>query len=758
MTIVLYTGNTGSNTVSSITEAGTVNNSFASLSSQVGNGMAAVCDSSGNLFILTSTGVSKITPSGTVSSFATGLTSPQKLVIDSSDNLYVVCATATATVAKITPSGTVTNPWATTVANGYFGIAIDSSGNVYTGSSTGVISKITPAGSVTATWATVSSFAESMCFDSSGNMYVVNTGGNTVSKITPAAVVTLTYATVGSSPTNIVCDSSNNLYVACATSPARIDKISSAGSVTTSWASFTGTTGSPQNMIIDLATGNIYVDLFSGPGKIMKVTSAGVVTNPFATVGNQPSPMAMTLAPLAILSGTSYSGSPSGSPTGTFTFTNSAPCVAIFTFDSVGVGGYCPITSVTDSAGNTWHRRSQTEYTSAYNGWFGVNTFVHEVWWANITAINSSAVTVTLNVANTATFLGTGYQVHMFGVTGSPSPTAPWEPSGYHAAEYGNNSGVATTPSAAWSAASANAMILSSLTEITTSSSSPSTIPPTGFTTISSDVVGSTNKFETGVSYLNSTGTGTASYSGTCVSWVVVNDALVGVGTGSSADVTPTTNVTGTITTSLTKAAISAAGWTTVKGTVATNLTKASQLATGAEVAVDGTITTRLTKLSQSLSGQEKFVVNTMDTALSKLSQSAGGWTTIRGTITTSLSKVNMQATDVEVFTGTITTALPAHSVLLEARTFEVFSGTITTNLSPFKMAQSLVAEEDFVGTIVTRLGGENGQGIGNVVQALEIIEGPITMQLQPFRPLILGAQLGTPGAGKWFSYRYMDS
>ena len=135
------------------------------------------------------------------------------MAFDSSGNLYVADNTGGA-ISKITPSGTVTT--LATVTGNPGGLAIDSSGNIYVsnGASTN-ISKITPSGTVTATWATSRRSAVPSPFDSSGNLYVViDATTGSISKVTPSGSVTLTFATVGGNPRSFVFDSSGNLYVA----------------------------------------------------------------------------------------------------------------------------------------------------------------------------------------------------------------------------------------------------------------------------------------------------------------------------------------------------------------------------------------------------------------------------------------------------------------------------------------------------------------------------------------------------------------
>lgn len=217
------------------------------------------------------------------------------------------------------------------------------------------------------------------------------------------------------------------------------------------------------------------------------------------------------------------------------------------------------------------------------------------------------------------------------------------------------------------------------------------------------------------------------------------------------------TNATGTITTALTKASLSANGWTTVKGAMTTALSQASQSVLASEK-FTGAITTDLSKVSQSLAGSMTHEsIGTITTKLPSLSQLLGGWTTVKGSMTTALQPTSQQATAKEIFTGTITTNLNAGGGIASGIVgTEIFIGTIVTKLNPAALA--LQGYTRIEGTINTRLGSATGQMVANVVQAQEIIQGPIIMALQPFKPLILGAQLGTPGIGPWYSYRYTNS
>lgn len=133
-------------------------------------------DSSGNLYVAQQAGttVNKITPGGSVSTFATGLSGPTGLAFDTSGNLYVANYNngSGTTVSKITPGGSVS-----TFATGLsapVGMAFDSSGNLYVANyNNGTVSKITPGGSVSTFCSNPSApDPQGLAFDNEGNLYV----------------------------------------------------------------------------------------------------------------------------------------------------------------------------------------------------------------------------------------------------------------------------------------------------------------------------------------------------------------------------------------------------------------------------------------------------------------------------------------------------------------------------------------------------------------------------------------------------------
>ena len=130
--IDLYVSNNNTQQVTEFTSSGTF---VKQISTTFNNNQGLAFDSSGNLYVAESGQniVQKITPTGSRSTFASGLSTPQGLAFDSSGNLYVANG-ASNTIVKVTPGGS-SSVFATDAALGHSsrGLAFDSSGNLYVG-------------------------------------------------------------------------------------------------------------------------------------------------------------------------------------------------------------------------------------------------------------------------------------------------------------------------------------------------------------------------------------------------------------------------------------------------------------------------------------------------------------------------------------------------------------------------------------------------------------------------------------------------
>ena len=236
-----------------------------------------VCsDAARNLFVADDSNnrIRKITPDGMVTTFAgSGLSgstngpgatarfsSPHGLCVDTSGNVYVAERLSNR-IRKITPDGTVST-FATGFQNPY-GICIDTNGILYVADTYNhKIKKITPQGVVTTLAGSTNdyqdgqginaafSYPEGICVDAAGNVFVADYQSHKVRKITPTGYVsTVAGTTIGyqdgdgitakfNYPAGITVDSLGNLYVAEEYNHT-IRKIDTNGVVST----FAGTTG-----------------------------------------------------------------------------------------------------------------------------------------------------------------------------------------------------------------------------------------------------------------------------------------------------------------------------------------------------------------------------------------------------------------------------------------------------------------------------------------------------------------------------------
>jgi DNA-binding beta-propeller fold protein YncE len=163
--------------------------------------------------------ISKITPSGAISSFvSSGLSGPEGLAFDSSGNLYAANFMGNS-ISKITPSGAVSTFASGGGLNGPVGLVFDGFGNLYAANYFGnTISKISSGGEIDVFVGAGLNNPEGLAFDHTGNLYVVNNpepDPNFISKVTPDGTLsTLVFDSGLSAPVGIAFNSrNNNLYV-----------------------------------------------------------------------------------------------------------------------------------------------------------------------------------------------------------------------------------------------------------------------------------------------------------------------------------------------------------------------------------------------------------------------------------------------------------------------------------------------------------------------------------------------------------------
>jgi sugar lactone lactonase YvrE len=310
----------------------------AALSAQFTQTAGLAVDSNFNVYVADQSAnvVRKITPSGTITTYAGGgsslgdngqatsalLNQPMGLAVDSNNNLYIADRQNNR-IRKVTSSGIIT----TVAGNGNFGfsgdsssatsaqleypsdVAVDPTGNIYiadagnlrirevTGGNINTIAGIgtqgfTPSGApgLAQFW-----LPSSIAVDSHSNIYVLDKGNNRISKISTGAISIVVGggSVIGDGgppgtaqlgyPTGIATDTAGNLYIADLINQ-RVRKVSG-GVITTIAGGGTSlgdggaATGAqlfqPEAVAVD-STGNVYI-ADPGASRVRKITS-GVIT------------------------------------------------------------------------------------------------------------------------------------------------------------------------------------------------------------------------------------------------------------------------------------------------------------------------------------------------------------------------------------------------------------------------------------------------------------------------------------------------
>ena len=234
-------------------------------------GLAA--DAAGNLYVAdTGDGtVDKVTPAGVVSTFASGFDDPIGLAFNDFGDLFVATA-GLGKVFEVTPAGTVS-----TFASGFddpVGLAFGDDGNLYVANlSSSTVSKVSPTGLVS-TFATGLDVPDGLAFDDAGNLYVANAGNNTVSEVTPAGTV-ITFASGFNDPGGLAFDDAGDVYVADGGNDT-VSEVTPAGAV------FTLASGFDDPVNLAFGGGSLYV-VNGGNNSVSQVTDT--VTVPFTLGG-----------------------------------------------------------------------------------------------------------------------------------------------------------------------------------------------------------------------------------------------------------------------------------------------------------------------------------------------------------------------------------------------------------------------------------------------------------------------------------------
>ena len=239
--------------------------------------------------------INKISPDGTVSTFATGLYNPDGLAFDVNKNLYVSSGNS---IQKIDPNGVVS-----TFAGGLSDpadLAFDASGNLYAAEYyAGNIKKITPNGTISI-FASGLSGTYGLAFDPSGNLFESNAISNTINKIAPNGTVSSFVSSGLNHPYGLAFDANGNLFEADYNS-FKINKIASDGIVSTFATGIHTTYGygpidlafDPSGNLLATSPGSTYLYGNNVKGTIYEITPSGIVS----TFDNKTNAFGLAFAP-----------------------------------------------------------------------------------------------------------------------------------------------------------------------------------------------------------------------------------------------------------------------------------------------------------------------------------------------------------------------------------------------------------------------------------------------------------------------------
>jgi hypothetical protein len=233
----------------------------------------------GDLYVTDRSGgtVSRIAPTGALTTFASALSDPVDLAFDLQGNLLVLQVNGggpgNGTITKITPTGTksvFTSPAASTQ-----GIRVDATGNVFV-TSYNTIYKYSSAGAFLGGIGNFpSNTPQQLAFDGAGNLFV--SAGNSVFKITPGGVQS-TYLSGLNDSAGIAFDPAGNLFIG-----TNGDKIVRKYTPAGTQSVFATGIDVPYRIACD-AMGNVFVSSYlASSAKVLKFSSAGTMS-PFATL------------------------------------------------------------------------------------------------------------------------------------------------------------------------------------------------------------------------------------------------------------------------------------------------------------------------------------------------------------------------------------------------------------------------------------------------------------------------------------------
>jgi hypothetical protein len=167
-------------------------------------------DRFGSLFAASGQSILKLTPNGTITTFAIGI-QPNDLAFNNAGNLFVLDG-VTNSVLKYTPNGVKTT-FAGPLSSAPLALAFGPTGDLYVTLNNGSVLKITANGTV-ANFASGLNQPFGIAVDAAGNVYVSDIAANTVFKFNSAGTAVSFPAGVGiNQPNSLTFDRFGNLYV-----------------------------------------------------------------------------------------------------------------------------------------------------------------------------------------------------------------------------------------------------------------------------------------------------------------------------------------------------------------------------------------------------------------------------------------------------------------------------------------------------------------------------------------------------------------
>jgi streptogramin lyase len=268
------------------------------------NGIAAGAD--GNIWFAEGQGsgkIGRISTSGTITEFTTGLTRPPEGIAAGPDgNVWFTASNGGDRIGLITPAGSISEFSAGLTPNSQpSSLVAGPDGNLwFTERNNAAIGRVTTAGTITefTTGISPSSVPESIALGSDGALWFTEAADpGRIGRITTAGVVT-EYSvglTPNSQPDQIAAGPDGALWFTEANNPGRIGRISTSG-VITEYSTGLTINGQPSGIAAG-ADGSIWFTEQGGTGAIGRISPLGTITEFTTGLTSSSDPLHITLGP-----------------------------------------------------------------------------------------------------------------------------------------------------------------------------------------------------------------------------------------------------------------------------------------------------------------------------------------------------------------------------------------------------------------------------------------------------------------------------